>query len=159
MEKLKVSEYLDSTKDKSLYEVMRDICDCITGHFSADEMCREAYKEQIDWEGIIEYLRHYSQEHDGFNIFPIKISSYDDLLLLRDNVLDAYDGKKPFIRRTCRDCHKVYYIYISEKNWMERKGYPLPKRCTSCRKLRNGEHDSTVAISGVSTDKREYLYD
>lgn len=134
---VKVSELVSTEDNLSLYDLLKDICDTINKHFSVDEMSRNSSTEKIDWEDISNFIRNYSSEHDGYNIFPSKLSSYDDLLFLRDNILDAYGGKKPFIKRTCMECHRSYYIYISEKRWMERKGYPLPKRCVSCRKTKS----------------------
>lgn len=52
-------------------------------------------------------------------------------------------GKLPYERRTCSICGSEFVITYGEKVWMTDKGFPLPKRCKSCReKRKEREHES-----------------
>lgn len=149
---------INVTNDDNLYSVLEKISYWLLETYSVDELSKDK-NEIIPWDDIMNYIREYSSQHDGYNIFPEKLHCYNELLLIRDNVQDGYNGSKPFIRRTCRDCHSIYYIYKSEKDWMTRHGYPLPKRCTQCRKRRNSNKQVPVAISGTVEDKKVYAYE
>lgn len=110
--------------------------------------------DAIDWEDALNFLRYFSKHNDKYNIYPVIISNKDELLDLHTNICKAMIGKAPMISRICTDCRKRFYIYLPEKSWLESKGFPLPKRCKGCRKLRNKIREEAEYNKG---DKRGTL--
>lgn len=45
-------------------------------------------------------------------------------------------GKIAAVSITCKDCGTVFVMGHKEANWYSNMGYPLPKRCPSCRAKR-----------------------
>lgn len=101
--------------------------------------------DAIDWDDCMRFLRSFSKNHDGYNIYPDKINDKNDLLELDNKIRKAFAGQGPMIRRICMDCHKEFYIYISEMCFFEDKGLALPKRCKDCRKKKYAEKNQGVS--------------
>jgi len=45
----------------------------------------------------------------------------------------------------CRDCGKDFVMGKREINWYSKRGWTLPKRCESCRKVRRKKINDTKA--------------
>lgn len=54
-------------------------------------------------------------------------------------------GRLTAISVTCKDCGKVFVMGEKEVNWYsQHMGWPLPKRCGTCRKLRRRQREVKV---------------
>lgn len=42
----------------------------------------------------------------------------------------------PKIFKKCLDCEKDFYLNQKDQEFFQKMGFPEPKRCFSCRKLR-----------------------
>ncbi len=89
-------------------------------------------KQSVDYRHIIKLLRNNNM--NDFNIFP-NVRTYWDLLDLQVEVDKAYNNETPLIKRNCKDCGEVFYIYISERDDYIAKKLQLPKRCKKCRQI------------------------
>lgn len=50
-------------------------------------------------------------------------------------------GRITAVSITCKDCKKIFTMNRKEVQWYSRMGYPLPKRCSECRKKRRKERE------------------
>lgn len=95
---------------------------------------------KIDWVDALQLMREFSKgSDDKFNIYPEAITSEEELSELASAIYGAMSGTKPMIRRICMDCRKYFYIYLSEKEFLEQRDLALPKRCKDCRKKKRKE--------------------
>lgn len=124
---IKLSEKinLENIQHKCTVDLMSVIMTCVEN---------EGF-DAIDWEDALMLLRRFSKNcDDKYNIYPESINNKDELLKLNSSICDAVIGKAPMISRICMDCKRRFYIYLSEKEFFESKGFALPKRCKDCRK-------------------------
>lgn len=142
-------DFLKYAEDHHLkFEDFRDFVSSLVNfvyrEYDNDKLDEET--DTPDWENILEVIRNYEQPGTiHFNMFPKTIKTMEDLLDFRDYVYRAFNGEDAFIKRNCRDCGKNYYIFISEARFYEERGFPLPKRCKSCRNDRK-MHAKHVAV-------------
>lgn len=45
---------------------------------------------------------------------------------------------------TCKDCGEQFTLSKDDRNWYERRGYKLPKRCQKCRAKRREDRKENV---------------
>lgn len=58
-------------------------------------------------------------------------------------VYDQADSTAPTdVVRDCVDCGKAFMVTVGEQEWLATKGFELPKRCPSCRRLRRQEREA-----------------
>lgn len=60
----------------------------------------------------------------------------NEMFAVEDAAIRALWDENTSIKKTCRDCDKVFEISRAERIFFESHNMALPKRCPACRKVR-----------------------
>ena len=99
--------------------------------------------EKLSYSRINSLIRSNIQEGD-YNILPETITCISDITELYYKICQAASGLVAWCKRTCKDCGREFYLYLSEVDFYKGKGFALPKRCKDCIKNKSNsykEHD------------------
>lgn len=100
---------------------------------STETLCASCKKDNLE-----ETLRRngYAPQH---TLVRNPYDSIKELFAVKDAARRASWDENTSIKKTCRDCGKVFEISRAERIFFESHKMALPKRCPACRKVRKEE--------------------